>query len=178
MVPKITRTRCFQGYHKNYIFKIIKQNLIMFLSWSSWKSDKDIFFEYFPRPKFTQGHSPWDLIFIWNESLIILRLTYSTFTRSLEFSNKSEKHSLRENCPYSKYSGPHFHAFGLNTERYSVSLCIQSECGKMRTRITPNTDTFHAVTQPILTMFSNVSNLCIIWPTRSWEKYLQQSKEI
>ena len=27
----------------------------------------------------------------------------------------------------------------------SVSLRIQSECGKMGTRITPNTDTFHAV---------------------------------
>ena len=26
-----------------------------------------------------------------------------------------------------------------------VSFRIQSECGKMRTRITPNTDTFHAV---------------------------------
>ena len=43
------------------------------------------------------------------------------------------------------YSGPHFPAFGLNTERYSVSLRIQSECGKMQTRITPNTDTFHTV---------------------------------
>ena len=43
------------------------------------------------------------------------------------------------------YSGLHFPAFGLNTERYEVSLCIQSECGKMRTRITPNTDNFHAV---------------------------------
>ena len=42
------------------------------------------------------------------------------------------------------YSGPHFPAFGLNTERYCVSLCIQSECGKMRTRITPNMDTFYA----------------------------------
>ena len=42
------------------------------------------------------------------------------------------------------YSGPHFPAFGLNTERYSVSIRIQSECGKMQTRITPNTDTFHA----------------------------------
>ena len=27
----------------------------------------------------------------------------------------------------------------------SVSLGIQSKCGKMRTRITPNTDTFYAV---------------------------------
>ena len=43
------------------------------------------------------------------------------------------------------YSGPHFPAFGLNTERYGVFLRIQSECGKMRTRITPNIDTFHAV---------------------------------
>ena len=40
------------------------------------------------------------------------------------------------------YSGPHFPAFGLNTERYGVSFHIQSECGKIRTRITPNMDTF------------------------------------
>ena len=42
------------------------------------------------------------------------------------------------------YSGPYFPAFGLNTERYRVSLSIQSKCGKTRTRITPNTDTSHA----------------------------------
>ena len=43
------------------------------------------------------------------------------------------------------YSGSYFPAFRLNTEKYAVSLCIQSKCGKMRTRITPNTDTFYAV---------------------------------
>ena len=43
------------------------------------------------------------------------------------------------------YSGPYFPAFGLNTEKYGVSLCTHSECGKIRTRITPNTDTFYAV---------------------------------
>ena len=43
------------------------------------------------------------------------------------------------------YSDPYFPAFGLNTESYSVSLHIQFECGKTRTRITPNTDTFYAV---------------------------------
>ena len=43
------------------------------------------------------------------------------------------------------YSGPHFPAFGLNAERYGVSLCIQFECGKIRTRTTPNTDSFYAV---------------------------------
>ena len=43
------------------------------------------------------------------------------------------------------YSGPYFLAFGLHTERYSISLLIQSECGKIRTRIIPNTETFYAV---------------------------------
>ena len=43
------------------------------------------------------------------------------------------------------FSGPLFPAFGLNTERYEVSLCIQSESGKTRTRETPNMDTSHAV---------------------------------
>ena len=42
------------------------------------------------------------------------------------------------------YSGPYFPSFGLNTERYGVSFRIQSEWGKMQTRITPNTDAFHA----------------------------------
>ena len=33
------------------------------------------------------------------------------------------------------YSGPYFPVFELNTDRYGVSLRIQSECGKIRTRI-------------------------------------------
>ena len=43
------------------------------------------------------------------------------------------------------FSGMYFLALGLDAERYGVSLCIQSESGKMRTRKTPNKDTFHAV---------------------------------
>ena len=42
------------------------------------------------------------------------------------------------NCPY-------FPAFRFNTETYFVSLCIQSESGKIQSRITPNTDTFYVV---------------------------------
>ena len=38
-----------------------------------------------------------------------------------------------------------FPAFGLNKEKYGVSLHINSEYGKIRTRITPNTDTFYGV---------------------------------
>ena len=43
------------------------------------------------------------------------------------------------------FSGPHFPAFGLNTGKYGVSLRIQSECGKIRTRKSPNMDTFPAM---------------------------------
>ena len=62
--------------------------------------------------------------------------------------------SLRKKSPYSGLLWSaffrHFPVFGLNTKRYSVflhSVClrIQSECGEMRTRITPNTETFYAV---------------------------------
>ena len=54
------------------------------------------------------------------------------------------EHFVKSVCIRS-YSGPHFPAFGLNTKRYSVFLRIQSECGKMRAKIIPDTDTFYAV---------------------------------
>ena len=49
------------------------------------------------------------------------------------FSSNSTGHpdALRKNCPYRSYSGLHFPAFGLNTDRYP--------------RITPNTNTFNRV---------------------------------
>ena len=34
-----------------------------------------------------------------------------------------------KNVRIRSFSGPYFLAFGLNTERYSISLCIQSKCG-------------------------------------------------
>ena len=43
------------------------------------------------------------------------------------------------------YSGLYFPAFGLNKERYGVSLQIKSKCRKKQTGKTPNMDTFHAV---------------------------------
>ena len=48
------------------------------------------------------------------------------------------------------FAGLYLHIFGLDTERYGVSLRIHSECGKIRTRKTPNTDTFHAVYVKVL----------------------------
>ena len=53
--------------------------------------------------------------------------------------------ALRENVRIRSFSSPYFPAFGLNVERYGVSLRILSECGKLRSRKTSKTDTFHAV---------------------------------
>ena len=55
---------------------------------------------------------------------------------------------LRKKCPYSELFWSAFHPFGLNTEKYGVHLRIQSECWKIRIRITPNMDTFHAWGSP------------------------------
>ena len=38
-----------------------------------------------------------------------------------------------------------YKTIGMDKERYGVFLRIESKCGKTRTRITPNTDTFYAV---------------------------------
>ena len=56
----------------------------------------------------------------------------------------SENHCMKS-VRIRSYSGPYFPVFGMNTERYGVSLRIQFECRKMRTRTTPNTNTFNAV---------------------------------
>ena len=68
------------------------------------------------------------------------------------FKHCPDKYLMRSsnyNCAKSvriwSFSGPYFPAFRLNTKRYRVSLCIQFKCGKIRTRKTQNTDTFHAV---------------------------------
>ena len=53
--------------------------------------------------------------------------------------------TLRETSPYSEFFWSYFPAFELNTERYFVSLSIQSKYEKTQAKKTPNTDTFHAV---------------------------------
>ena len=78
--------------------------------------------------------------------------------------SKARKQHCIKSVRIRSYSGPHFPAFGPNPETYSVSLRIQSKCGKMRTRITPNTDTFHAVQK---VQFS-------IWPSWQWQNKEKQ----
>ena len=60
--------------------------------------------------------------------------------------NSFFQNTLSEKCRYSEFFWSVFPAFGLNMNRYSVSLRIQSEFRKMGTRKSPNMDIFHAVT--------------------------------
>ena len=55
---------------------------------------------------------------------------------------------------YGVFSGPYFSAYGLNEERYGVSLSIQSEYGKIRAIKTPYLETFHAVSNSVIHYFN------------------------
>ena len=57
----------------------------------------------------------------------------------------SEYASLRKKCPYSELFWSAFSRIRTEYGAIGVSLCIQSECGKMQTRTTRNTEFFHAV---------------------------------
>ena len=62
-----------------------------------------------------------------------------------EFINEALNLHYVKSVRIQSYSGPYFPAFGLNKGRNGVSLPIQFECGEIQTRITPNTNIFHAV---------------------------------
>ena len=58
-----------------------------------------------------------------------------TFIESFTYFNTTQ----RKTCPYLELFLSAFSGIRLNTGRNFESLRIQSGCGKMRTRITPNT---------------------------------------
>ena len=95
-------------------------------------------------------------------------------------------HSHKKHCVKSvrirSYAGPHFPAFGLITERYFVSLRIQSECEKIWTRITPNTDTFNALkrmTIPYDYAFTYIELLvCWLLGEGSWPANLSKGLKV
>ena len=91
------------------------------------------------KTKLSKALKTWTFTFISN-----LR-TVQTLWLCLETTSLAVHVHCVKNVRIRRYSGPHFPTFGMNTERYGVTLRIHSKCGKMRTRITPNTDTFYTV---------------------------------
>ena len=84
--------------------------------------------------------------------------------------------TLRKKCPYSELFWSAFSAFELNTERYWVSLRIQSECEKMWTGITPNTDTLHAVEHFYLHWCSYLQHTLLSFVTFTKNKHIWELK--
>ena len=70
--------------------------------------------------------------------------------------------ALREKCLYSELFWSVFSRIRTEYGEILVCLRIQSECGKIRTRITPNTDTFYEV---VLTLKLRIIIIIIILPT-------------
>ena len=93
------------------------------------------------------------------ESTLLLFLLLRNFRAS----------TMREKCPYSELF---LSASSRIWTGYSVSLCIQSECGKMWTRITPKTDTFYTV--PIIAMWYQRDVPLIKINRENDTKYLQK----
>ena len=83
---------------------------------------------------------------LWKQFLLKLSLIELFFRKIIEQRPATFIKNIRDwSCVKSvcirSYPGLYFRAFGLNTERYGVSLCIQSDCAKIRTKIAPNTET-------------------------------------
>ena len=96
--------------------------------------------KYFPtEDRFVNDEHDFDVNFWINVSTSWFTLSFCSWIYFMMSLTK------RKECLYSQLFCSAFSAFGLKTHRYSVSLHIQSECAKMRTRTTPNTDIFHAV---------------------------------
>ena len=89
---------------------------------------------------------------------LIFTSNRKTLVSTLEFHNG--RHDIQEAVHWVKsvrirnFSGLYFPAFGLNTERYGVSLRIQSECKKIQTRKIPNTDILLRSGNDVLGRFS------------------------
>ena len=66
-------------------------------------------------------------------------------TNPNEYGENFSKNHCVKNVRIRSFSWTHFPTFGLNTDIYEVNLRVYSECRKIRTRKTPNTDTFYEV---------------------------------
>ena len=120
--------------HKN--FCILCKDCQSGLPWEDWYSQIIIVADFW---------RIFEIMFLYWRKICFRKLLWSSFNLKKCCQKKSKLGTLLDKCPIRSYPRPHFPAFGLNTERYGVSLRIQSECRKIRTSITPNTDTFYTV---------------------------------
>ena len=87
-----------------------------------------------------------DLV-LWTLYYMLLRTSFISVSESIMFDLQRRNFYRVKSVRARSYSGPYLSALGLNTKRCGVSLRIQFECGKIRTRITPNTNFSRKVQQ-------------------------------
>ena len=63
----------------------------------------------------------------------------------LQVEHLARIYALRKKCPNTDFFGPYFSAFGLNTDRYEVSV-LSPNAGKYGPEKTSYLDTFQAMT--------------------------------
>ena len=63
----------------------------------------------------------------------------------LQVEHLARNYALRKKCPNADFFGPYFPAFGLNTDRYEVSV-LSPNAGKYGPKKTSYLDTFQAMT--------------------------------
>ena len=78
--------------------------------------------------------------------LYLLYESPSNHIRTHQYADLYYVHTLRKQCPYLELFWSTFSCIRTENGEILRTLSIQSKCGKMRNRITPNTDTFYAVT--------------------------------
>ena len=72
------------------------------------------------------------------------------------------------------FSCQYFPSFGLNLERYKVSLRIQFECGKIRTRKAWKMDIFHSVFITWINVSSHKNQALIIIQEKTCPNFLKR----
>ena len=108
----------------------------------------------------TKNQKPWEFHQFW--FLFTFMLVFMFFLYVIFFI----QHCVKSVRIWS-YSGPHFPTLRLYTERHGRSLRTQSKWGKMRTRIIPNMDTFHAVQDAAEYRTNTVCLFIFAFPTSS-----------
>ena len=84
-------------------------------------------------------------IFVFQFPIFGFQWHSNIFTNSFPLTYQFHSYHCVKSVCIRSFSASHFPPFILNSEIYSVSLRIQSECGKINTRKAPNTDTFRVV---------------------------------
>ena len=110
-----------------------------------------------PKPNFIRK-APWNQIF---HQTYILWTFFVQVVLGYTFNIMLTKYTAWKVLKYGVFSGPYFPVLGLNTEIWSVSLCIQSKYMKIQTRKTLYLDTFHAVILNLSTIILSQNDLNI-----------------